>query len=60
MTTEEKDKKYRKVKITNGEYEDQTGWLHFFHSDRDGHPMVIIEIKSECVNFNLDDFIFID
>ena len=60
MTIEEKNKKYRQVRITSGEYEDQTGWLHCFHSDNDCYTMAIIEIKSQCINLDLDDFIFID
>lgn len=60
MTIEEKNKKYRVIKMLNGEYQDETGWLHCFHSDIDGYPMAIVEIKSECININLDQFIFLD
>ena len=56
MTTEEKDKKYRKVFVGNK----VEGWLHQIISDSHGYPMAIIETNKKLRRYYLDDFIFID
>ena len=75
MTTEEKDRKYRRVQMHNKSHMNQIGWLHgFTMSSGDTrslgpdfeittppHGIAIIETeRSSCILVELYDFLFIN
>ena len=60
MTTEEKDKKYRKVSVFLGKDKVVEGWLHQIIYDNNACPSAIIEINQELKKHYLNNFIFLD
>ena len=75
MTTEEKDRKYRRVQMHNKSHMNQIGWLHGFTMSSQSvkslgpdfqittppHGVAIIETeKGSCILVEVSDFTFID
>lgn len=60
MTTEEKDKKYRKVSVFLEKDKVVEGWLHQIIYDSHGYPLAIIETNKKLDKYYLSDFMFID